>query len=68
MDSDVSGVNVSKSNIPKGVEVSIVVIAMDHFKLFVGIETLEVTNNLSIEIKMNQVSEVELADFLQTLD
>ncbi len=68
MDGDVSGVKVSKSNIPKGVEVSIVVIAMDNFKLFVGIETLEVTNNLSIEIKMNQVSEAELADFLQTLD
>jgi hypothetical protein len=68
MDSDVNGVKVSKSNIPKGMEVSIVILAMDHFKLFMGIETVQITDDLSIEIKMNEVTEAELPEALQILD
>ena len=68
MNSDVNGVKVSKSGIPKGVEASIVIIAMDHFKVVVGIETLTITDNLSIEIKMNEVAEEDLSDYLQLLD
>jgi len=68
MDGDVNSIKVSKSNIPSGVEASFVIIAMDHFQLFVGIKTLEITDNLSIEIKMNETTEDGLAEFLQTLD
>ena len=68
MDSDINGVKVSKSGIPKGVEASIVVLAMDHFKLFVGIEVVDITDNLSIEIRMNNTSEEALPDILQILD
>lgn len=66
--SDVNGVKVSKNNVPKGVEASIVILAMDHFTVFVGIETLTITDNLSIEIKMNEVAEEDLSDYLQLLD
>lgn len=68
MDGDINGIKVSKTNIPKGVEASIVIIAMDHFRLFVGIKTLEITSNLSTEIKMNEVTEAGLAEALQILD
>ena len=68
MDGDVNGVKVSGSNIPKGIEASIVIIAMDQFQLFVGIETLQITDNLSIEIKMNKTTEDGLSEFLQTVD
>jgi hypothetical protein len=68
LNSDINGVKVNKSNIPKGIAACIVIIAMDHFQLFVGIETLEITSDLSIEIKMNKVTEQELPGFLQTLN
>ncbi len=68
MDSDINGVKVSKSNIPKGVEASIVIIAMDHFQLFIGIETMDITTDLSLEIKMNEVTEQELPSVLQMIN
>jgi hypothetical protein len=68
MDSDINGVKVSKSNIPKGIEASIVVIGMDHFKLFVSIETVQLSDNLSIEMNMNEVSEKDLPVVLEVID
>ncbi len=68
MESDINGVKVSKSDVPKGVEASIVVIAMDHFKMVAGIEVMEIAENLSFEMKLDDITEKDLPNKLQMLD
>ena len=68
MESDIDAVRVSKSNVPKGLEANIVIIAMDNFKVFVGIKNVVLSENMSIEVKMDEIDENDLSGALEIID
>lgn len=68
MEGDMNGLKVSRANIPKGVQASIVIFAMDDFRLFAGIKNIEIGDNHSEDIRVNDVTDANLSVLLQELD
>lgn len=67
LDSDVSTVTAS-GKVPKNVELHVIVMVMDFYRLDAGMETMTLNNDMSIELRLSKMTPVEMMEMIRAID
>ena len=67
LEHNISSISASGS-VPKGTEINIVVIVMDHFKLSIGTRTMTIDENTDTEVEMTITEVEEMITIIKSLD
>jgi hypothetical protein len=67
LDPDISAVSATGS-VPKGIDLKVIVMVMDYYRLDVGIETINLDSDSSIEIRLDKMTTEEMMGMIREID